>query len=289
MSSEEFHVEIYAHDDKALEKYSETVNKYLSSFIATGQPYWVAVHGGDVIGAVMDAVEPVHLIEPVGTPMSLLGIFDYGAPLHALRELTLEGLRIAKENEAAYSFIDVPAEHEELIDYFLEIGYKEIAHSLRMSRALDEEFVNVGDLRFEKVKREGLNDFLSTVKEFMSGSPDVMLNIVLDNFTEFPDEFLDRWYESELLYRVYDGDDLVGILDLSPNKTGNLSNIGVSPNHRGKGYGRMMMNFAMMTLREAGDERTMLRVHIDNTRAIHLYESLGFERHKEYRALIWRE
>jgi ribosomal protein S18 acetylase RimI-like enzyme len=54
------------------------------------------------------------------------------------------------------------------------------------------------------------------------------------------------------------------------------------------GHGRKIMNFAMKTLKEAGDERTMLRVHVDNSRAIHLYESLGFEKHKSYRALIWR-
>ena len=281
-------MEIYAHDNAVLEQHAEVLKRYLGSYIATGQPYWVAVHEGSAVGAVMTAVEPVRLIEPVGTAVSLLGIFDYGTPVEVLKELASEGLRIAEESKSVYSFIDVPAEHEELIEHFLRIGYKEIAHSLRMSRALDEESYNTGGLTFEKVKREDLNEFIDTMREFMSGSPDVMLNIILGNFTKFPDEFLDLWYESELLYRAHDGDKLVGILDLSPNTGANLSNIGVAPKHRGKGYGRQILNFAMQTLKEAGDERSMLRVHADNSKAIGLYESLGFEKHKSYRALIWR-
>ena len=280
-------MEIYAHDDKALEAHSEIVNKYLDSYIATGNPFWVAINESKAIGAVMAAVEPVRLIAPIGTPMSLLAVFDYDAPTHVLKRFASEGLRIAKEHDAHYSFIDVPEKHRPLIEHFKTIGYQEMARSLRMSRNLDEDFEDKGELRYEKVERNELDNFMRTMKEFMSGSPDIMLNTILENFSTFPDEMLDVWYGTELLYTAYKDSEMVGVLDLSPGTGTNISNVGVSPKCRGKGYGRMIMNFALRTLKEIGDERGSLRVHVDNERAIGLYESLGFAQHSSNSALIW--
>ncbi|MDF1538468.1 MAG: GNAT family N-acetyltransferase, partial [Candidatus Thorarchaeota archaeon] len=188
----------------------------------------------------------------------------------------------------AYSFIDLPSEQSGIIDHSLSIGYREMTHSLWMERDLNGNFVSDPNLRFEKIEREEADNYLSRLKEFMSGSPDEMLEIIFGNLTKLPSQFIDHWFTTEHLYYVYDKSNLVGILDLSTQYL-NLANIGVSQNHRRKGYGRRIMNFGLKTLKEQGKEHSALRVDSVNTAAVQLYESLGFAKGKERVALIWRK
>jgi ribosomal protein S18 acetylase RimI-like enzyme len=56
-----------------------------------------------------------------------------------------------------------------------------------------------------------------------------------------------------------------------------LHNIDVDAEHQGKGYGRAVMRAVEAELEQLGVERLGLNVFGHNTRAIRLYESLGFE------------
>jgi [ribosomal protein S18]-alanine N-acetyltransferase len=53
--------------------------------------------------------------------------------------------------------------------------------------------------------------------------------------------------------------------------------IAVRSDSQGHGYGRLMMAHLHTAARERGAERVRLRVHPDNVRARHLYETLGYE------------
>lgn len=53
--------------------------------------------------------------------------------------------------------------------------------------------------------------------------------------------------------------------------------IAVSPSHAGKGYGQVIMGFAMNSILEQGHDMVTLEVAEANTRARKLYTSLGFE------------
>jgi len=55
-----------------------------------------------------------------------------------------------------------------------------------------------------------------------------------------------------------------------------LSSIGVRPKYRGRGLGALVTALAMQDALEAGGLMVHLAVEIDNARAIHLYERLGF-------------
>jgi ribosomal protein S18 acetylase RimI-like enzyme len=48
------------------------------------------------------------------------------------------------------------------------------------------------------------------------------------------------------------------------------------------------MQFALQQLKNSGCEQAYLRVHVENKPAIHLYESLGFEKAERYKTLIWK-
>ena len=115
-----------------------------------------------------------------------------------------------------------------------------------------------------------------------------MLDIILSNILELPDQFIDHWYNSTSLYYVFDDDNLIGVLDLSPQVL-NIANLGVSPEHRQKGYGKQIMQYAMQTLKEQDTEFARLRVHAENEKAIRLYESFGMTKGRSFRAMIWRK
>ena len=57
-----------------------------------------------------------------------------------------------------------------------------------------------------------------------------------------------------------------------------ITNIAVSEPERGKGIGRMLVEALMQYVSNLGAAYATLEVRVSNTRAIHLYESLGFIR-----------
>jgi ribosomal protein S18 acetylase RimI-like enzyme len=281
-------LEELSHDDPKLKEYTEALDPYVGGYNARKVPYQVFVHDKKLVGIVVISEEPVRMIEPIGTPMSIVLVVDYSMPAEILQEFAEAALRIAKQRNAVYSFIDIPAEHEDLVNHFMSIGYSEIAHSLRMLLDLNDYEGGSSNLRFVKVEREDVGYFIEIIMKFMSGSSDNMIDIVFGNIKGLPEEFIDQWYNSTSLNYVYDGNELVGILDLSSQGL-NIANIGVSPEHRGKGYGRKIMHYAFSTLKERGDEQARLRVHAENKKAIGLYESAGMKRGRSFKALIWRK
>jgi ribosomal protein S18 acetylase RimI-like enzyme len=52
--------------------------------------------------------------------------------------------------------------------------------------------------------------------------------------------------------------------------------VAVRPAFRGAGLGRRLLRFAIACARERGAAKVMLKVHLDNRSARHLYESEGF-------------
>lgn len=57
-----------------------------------------------------------------------------------------------------------------------------------------------------------------------------------------------------------------------------ILNIAVSPNHRGRGIGRMLLMESFRLAREKGAEIMALEVRASNDAAISLYRQLGFRR-----------
>jgi len=68
---------------------------------------------------------------------------------------------------------------------------------------------------------------------------------------------------------------------------GHLTQICVAPKAQGQGLGYEMMRRAIETLRSAGCRRVSLTVTSSNCDAIALYERVGFERVRRFRAVVW--
>ena len=61
---------------------------------------------------------------------------------------------------------------------------------------------------------------------------------------------------------------------------GAVQNLGIDPDHRGRGLGTILLARAAEGFRAEGLERMHLEVTTDNTAAIRLYERMGFRRAK---------
>ncbi len=62
------------------------------------------------------------------------------------------------------------------------------------------------------------------------------------------------------------------------NGHGGVQNIGIVPEHRGRGVGTCLILKALWGFREAGLTRAYLEVTARNTRAVRLYRRMGFRR-----------
>lgn len=277
-----------AHDDPEMERFQERVANVAEIAKQLGFAYWLFVKDATPVGFVMVGREPLQLFAPIGTPLAAFRILDFKQAPELLTEFVTAAVAIAQEEDVDYASISIPDDETQLIDQWKTAGFEELEHRFTMVHALDTSIEPTTELRFEQVPREELMKFLKTMKKSMNGSPDVLLNLALDNLLDIPDQFLDIWYQQELMYFAYKDTKLVGVIDLTP-KQGVLNNLGVDPQHRGKGYGRQLVLFGLQKLKELELEKASLGVAANNTVALELYKSLGFKIDEQKRILIWRK
>ncbi|CAM4034697.1 GNAT family N-acetyltransferase [Mesobacillus thioparans] len=79
-------------------------------------------------------------------------------------------------------------------------------------------------------------------------------------------------------YLVEKDGQVIGKVNLQlTSKLGAIFGLGVLPEHRRKGYGRALLLLAIGNLKEAKAQEIMLQVAADNSNALTLYKSCGFE------------
>jgi ribosomal protein S18 acetylase RimI-like enzyme len=79
-------------------------------------------------------------------------------------------------------------------------------------------------------------------------------------------------------YLVEKEGQIIGKVNLQlTTKLGAIFGLGVLPEHRRKGYGRALLLLAIEKLREANSQEIMLQVAAENSNALNLYKSCGFE------------
>ncbi|MFT9597228.1 GNAT family N-acetyltransferase [Mesobacillus sp.] len=79
-------------------------------------------------------------------------------------------------------------------------------------------------------------------------------------------------------YLVEKEGQIIGKVNLQlTSKLGAIFGLGVLPEHRRKGYGRALLLLAIEKLKEANAQEIMLQVAAENSNALNLYKSCGFE------------
>ncbi len=103
----------------------------------------------------------------------------------------------------------------------------------------------------------------------------------------YPGNFFEpRMLDTDGYLGHFEGDSLhavAGLHVLSPSfGAAALGNVAVHPEHRGRGLGRSITHALCTQLRARGVEQVGLNVRADNTAAVSLYHSLGFEVVRDY-------
>lgn len=129
---------------------------------------------------------------------------------------------------------------------------------------------------------------MTTLRTLTPGDLDAVVAAFNEAFSDYAVRFsLTRAQLAEICARravvfdlsigVFDGERLFGFtLNGVDGQTAYDSGTGVVPSHRRTGLAREMMEFAIPRLHDAGANRYILEVIETNTRAVPLYESLGF-------------
>jgi len=281
-------MKVYSHTDPDVKLILEKISKYAQQAEAMKLPYWIFVQDSDPIGIVVIGKEPINLLAPPGTPVAFVNLIDAKRPKEDIEAFVCEALRLATEKNVGYALATFPFNESVAISQFEKLDFKEFDDCYRMICQLDKTFEPSSGLQFVQVKKEEMRKFITLAEKFLEGSPDVTLTEALKHFPELPDEFLTVYNSLEEFYFVTKDQQIVGILNIKTSE-GRISNIGVDPQQRGKGYGRQIMLFGLEQLKKNGCRQAFLRVHVENKPAIHLYESLGFTKAERYRRIIWRE
>src|SRR5436190_269665 len=69
---------------------------------------------------------------------------------------------------------------------------------------------------------------------------------------------------------------------ITPEAQGFIYDVWVAPDRRGKGVGKFLVEWASDWARQRGYRKIKLEVSETNTRARHVYESLGFRAERRY-------
>lgn len=282
-------MKIYSHSDLDAKSILEKVSKYTKQAEAMNIPYWVFAENLNPIGIVAVGKEPIKLLASPGTPIAILYLVDVKQPKEKVKVFISEALNLASKHNIAYALAVFPFRENEAMNIFKDANFQEFDDAYQMVCSLNEkEFKPFGELQFYIVQREEMCRFIEFAAKFLQGAPDITLTKMLEHLLEVPKDFLDFYYNMEKFYLANKNDETVGIVNFNP-KTGLISNIGVDEKHRGKGYGRQIMLFALSQLKESSCRQARLRVHVENKPAIHLYKTLGFIEIGQYKTLIWKE
>jgi len=279
--------EVYSYDDPNAEDVIAKVANYAEPARAMGLPFWVFAEERKPIGMVVFGREPIQLLAPAGTLMSFILIASPKVSQEKIREFASETLDFVKRTAAQYALAAFPHEKEEAITEFESLGFEEIDDCYEMEYKMIQPFEVSDKIQFNKVNREKIQDFLCLAKEFLSDSPDFMLSQTLKFASELPKEFLDAYCNIEEFYFINKGEQTIGIINFN-SKTGRISNVGIAPAHRRKGYGEQAIKFALNKLLENNIKQAYLRVHVKNKAAMKLYEKIGFLPAARIKTLIWR-
>jgi ribosomal protein S18 acetylase RimI-like enzyme len=176
-------------------------------------------------------------------------------------------------------------------------GVKELSLVCEFSSQSGHAFVQALGAQLDHAEHEmvlgtfrerGVFDERLSLRQAGTGDVDVIVSILA---TDFGDEELARQYVEMLLpypdqhfYVARFGEpslgcrEPVGVLrvDEMEDQIGIYSFV-VLPDYRGRGYGRQMLEEVIRAIRSVSQKRIMLDVDTENTKAIGLYLSVGFD------------
>jgi len=276
--------------DRGVEAFADQFLELKKTYDQAGFPYWVLVDGRVAVGLIVAAREPHELIQPVGTPFVQFFIFRHGE--EAINRLLAEAKEIAEGHKAAFICTAIESKEKQSAEILEAAGMELFDESFNMDCPLESPSPPKTDLIFERARPEQASLVLRYLVRIMEDSPDRLMQASVRNIRHLQPQFLAGLLDQMNVMLVRRGTDIVGALSfMGPT----IMLVGVLPEERGKGYGRIITQMAMWQVVQTGSREAKLRVSVENHPAIHIYETLGFritrrvKFYLEKRPPFWRE
>ena len=203
------------------------------------------------------------------------------------KELLVKCFEYTKKNKIANTrvFVDVPERkkkrYAELEDWYIFAGMKQLHTVLCMENKITDKTLQGVVVNNEyHVDSAETQDFESLEKCY-----NLIFSQALDNFTNSLDKeerkywnAINRGKYNEASKVIKKNDEIVAmILAINYGDFIELGSIGVIPEHRGKGLGKVLMEESLKSLLEQNLTESYLEVDITNKPAINLYQKYGFK------------
>lgn len=265
------HVHFISSQDTTIKAFEDQFLGLKTIYDEAKFPYSILVEDQEVKGLIVVAREPRELIQPAGTAFTQIHIFVHDDA--AVKQLVEEAKALNVKHQGAFIGCVIDAEHSSAAEQLEEATLELFDESYKMVCMLEAPTYPESLLTFQRAQPREADTVLRHLIPIMQGSPDHLMNASVQNLSKLSSEMLSPILTQMEVIFVRKQTNIIGLLSFTGPT---ISLIGVLPNERGQGFGRLMTQWAKAYLAENGHIRAMLRVSVENKPAIHIYEAEGF-------------
>ena len=167
-----------SNNDPEIEVFKEKIQRYTGQFEPFGFTHQLYLKEDQPVGIAFIGQEPLQCFKPVGTPFIRFFVIDYNQPKEIHTRFLDEVLKLAKERKVDYAYMLISTGKGHLTEHLEKIGFQELANRYEMTRLIEDPIAVSDQLRYQLIKRVEVGQFFTLMKEFMSGSPDIMQEMV---------------------------------------------------------------------------------------------------------------
>ena len=141
-----------------------------------------------------------------------------------------------------------------------------------------------------EIKSLGKTDFATIIKAFSQAFADYDIQL---NADELQTMWKRRGFNPDLSFAAFEGNEIVaftlnGVGSFNGEKMAYDTGTGTLKEYRGKGLATQIFAYSIPYLKEANISHYLLEVLQHNTKAVSVYQNIGFEVKREFNYFVWK-
>ncbi|MHA2294669.1 MAG: GNAT family N-acetyltransferase [Candidatus Hodarchaeales archaeon] len=263
----------------SLKRRLEQTDKFFGKYSTYLGNHVIFTKGGIPIGIITLRKEPKVFLGTVGTKFGDLCLIKDKCALVDWKEIT----EFAKLRNLSFLTTKFSREETDDIRILKDQGFVKYESSLLMvNDDLNRyNYINSSFQRYQVSNREESDHYFRIVLECMKGSPDERAQRILERVNSYGEKIFDfkrmrTWIAMTTIFLYKPREEILGLVELNSSRQ-RLSNIGVLPEHRGKGIARQLVELAVTKAITLGFSSLTLRVSEKNVPAYNLYKHYKFK------------
>ena len=246
--------------------------------------YFIVVDDAWIRAIVTIHYEPHYFFAPSGSSLGNLMILN---PDPSFIDAVIEcAQKLVQSEGLAYIVYSQGLVPEELSLSLRRNEFEKIDHAYAMSVELESEYDNPEGLLFKPMNVGERERVIEYQEKIYSGTGDLANPTIAKNLRTLTDDEFYTIFNEDSTYFVEWNGVTIGLV-VYINDSGVIASVAVDPQYRGKVFGKKMVIFALNQLKSLGWGKAFLRVHVENTHAVKLYESLGFKINRETETYVY--